>query len=110
MSGYPDDTRPPDPRQIEEARSAVSTPAVFLILNGLFGLVILALASVPMVFDPDMMFKWMKDGIAQQPPGQQKQQMEQDLEEAEAAMNANRDAYVRQNAILLTVGAALDSL
>jgi hypothetical protein len=106
-SGEP---RPPDPRELEAARLAVAAPAGFLIANGLLGLVVLGLLSVPLVFDPDMMVESFKKAAAQQPPGPERQELEQKIAEFEAQLNADRDAFVRQNTLLLVAGAGLNLL
>ncbi len=106
-SGEP---RPADPRDLAMARLAVAAPAGFLIANGLLGLVVLGLLSVPLVFDPDVMVETFKNAAARQPPGPERQDLEQKIAEFEAELNANRDAFVRQNAILLVAGAGLNLL
>ncbi|WP_439625837.1 hypothetical protein [Gemmata sp.] len=112
MSGYPDggydSPRPPSAQELAAARSAVAAPAVFLILNAVLGLAITAALSVPMVFQPDMIPRVVRDLLAQQPPSPQKAEQEKQIEELENAINANREAYVRQNAIQLAVPAALN--
>jgi hypothetical protein len=112
MSGYPTDQpgRPPDPRDLELARVAVAVPAVFLILNGLLGLVLVGLVSVPFVFDPDSMVNFFRDAIAKQPAGPEKAELEQDFAKFEAEVNQNRDQFVRQNAVMLSIRAGLDLL
>ncbi len=118
MSGHPDDRydnrddssddRRRGPGVIEHGRAAVRVPGLFLILNGLFGLVILAILSVPLVFDPDIMVRALKDVAAQQPAGQQKQDLEKQVEDLENKLNQNRQAFVLQNAVELGIGAALN--
>lgn len=121
MSGYPDDRyddRPDDgyddrrrgPGVVERGRAAVSMPGLFLIVNGLFGLAILALASVPMVFDPDMLVRTLKDVAANQPAGQQKQDLEKQIEDLENKLQQNRGAMVMQNAVELAIGGLLNLL
>ncbi|MBA4064952.1 MAG: hypothetical protein C0501_14810 [Isosphaera sp.] len=114
MSGYPgdapDDPRPADPRDLERVRAAAQAPGVFLVVNALLGLVVLGLLSGPLVFDPDAMVAFFKGQVAKQPPGPERQELEQKVAEFEAALNQDRDGYVRQNALLLGGGAALDLL
>lgn len=114
MSGYPTDrpdgSRPFDARDLELARAAVSIPAVFLILNGILGLVLVGALFGPFVLNPDMPFDFFRQVIAQQPANPQRAQAEKDLEEAEREMNKHREAYVRQNAIALSIRGALDLL
>ena len=125
MSSYPDDRYEdrrddrfdegrrddrPDSRGLERGRAAVGPPGLFLILNGLFGLVIIGLLSIPMVFDPDMMVRSLKDFVAKQPAGEQKQDMEKQVEELENKINQDRDAMVLQNAAELAVGGILNLL
>jgi hypothetical protein len=110
MSGYPDggydSPRPPSAQELAAARSAVGVPAVFLLLNAILGLAVTAALSVPMVFQPDMIPRVVRDLLAQQPPGPQKAEQEKQIEELENAINANREAYVRQNAVQLAIPAA----
>ncbi|MBA4190167.1 MAG: hypothetical protein C0467_19455 [Planctomycetaceae bacterium] len=112
MSRYPDDRfdeqRPANPRELEVARAAVTAPAVFLILNALFGLAVVGCLSVPLVFKPDSLVEFLHDLIAQQPPGPERADLEKKTEEFENALNANREAYVRNNAITLAIPAALN--
>ena len=97
--------RPLNPQELEMARMSVATPAVFLIINGLLGLVLLGLLAVPFVFQPHMFVDWVKDLVAQQPPGPEKLANEQKIEEMEAVVNQHRDEYIRQNAVILSIGA-----
>lgn len=114
MSGYPDDRygdpRPLRPHQVDAARSAVTVPAVFLILNSLLGLVVLGALAVPLVFNPDAIPRFLRDMAAQQPQGPQRDDMEESAREFEGALNANREAFVRSNAIQLAIPAALNLL
>ncbi len=112
MSPDPADRSEPlrraDPREVELARMAVAAPAIFLILNGLVGLVLLGLLSVPLVFDPDGMVEWFKNVAAQQPPGPERQDLEEQIAEFENQLNTNREVYVRQNAIMLGIRGLFD--
>lgn len=101
--GYDDRRSGRDAQVVASARRAVGTPALFLILNGLFGLFCLAVLSVPMVFQPEMIVKFGRDMAAQQPPGPQRRDMEQKMDEAEKELNQNRTATQVQNAIELGV-------
>ncbi len=99
---------PLDPREIELARMGVGPPAIMLILNGLLGLLFLGLMARPLVFDPEGMLAWFKQVAEQQPPGPEKQDLEQKIAEFENTLNTDRDGYVRQNAIVLSVRAVFD--
>jgi hypothetical protein len=90
------------------ARMMVTAPAIFMILNGLLGLVLLGLLSVPFVFDINMPIVWAKDMVAQQPAGPEKQANEQKIAEAEAQLQQHGDDYIRQNAVILSIGALLN--
>jgi len=103
----PGDPRPTDARAIAMART-VAAPAIFLILNGLLGLVVAGLLSVPFVFNPDSFTKWMKDAIANQPAGPEKQDLEQKIADFEKQVDANREEYIRQNAFGLLVAAVVN--
>jgi len=119
MSGYTDDPRdydrPPDghgdrgerrgndPERVAAARSALGAPATFVILNGLFGLVITALLSVPMVFQPEMLFDFARNMLANQPQGQQRKEQEDKLDEAEKELQQNRVQTQLQNAFQLGI-------
>jgi hypothetical protein len=116
MSGYPDD-RFDDPRplpsrsrNIEAVRVSLTPPAVFLILNSLLGLAFVAAMSVPMVFNPNAIPDFMRDMAAQQPPGPERADLEKKTEEFENALNADRDAFIRNNAIQLAIPAAANLL
>jgi hypothetical protein len=105
MSGYADDLtpRPPDARDIEVARAAVTAPSVFLILNGVLGLIVVGLLSIPSVFDPEGFLDWMERLIAQQPASPEKQRIEQDIAEARQQLqdpDARREAVTRGAVIL----------
>ena len=114
MSGYSEDPsltpRPPDPREMEMARVAVAIPATFLLLNGLFGLVLLGLLSVPVVFQPEMLLDTFENLLAKQPPSPEKQQAEQDIAEARRQLNDpdRRQVIVTQNAVTLGIPAVLN--
>jgi hypothetical protein len=127
MSGYSDDPRDPDrertpddhdgrrrrpgdERAVAAARSALAAPGTFLILNGLFGLVVVGLLSIPMVFQPELMIKALRNLIAQQPPGPERKDAEDQLDEAEKEMKKNRAATVAQNAAELGVMAVANLL
>ena len=116
MSGYPDDREydrddrdrdrgnpDRDAQAVAAARAATAAPGTFLILNGLFGLVCVAGLSVPMVFQPDILIKLMRDVVAQQPNGPERRDMEQKVDDAEKEMQQNRVAGQIQNAIQLGV-------
>jgi hypothetical protein len=85
---------------------------MFLILNGIFGLVILGLLSVPFVFDPEGFVDWADKVIAQQPASPEKQQAEQDIAAARNALNDpdERKAIVTRGAVILTLLAVGDLL
>ncbi len=112
MSRYPDErfdnSRPANPRDLEAARGALTAPAVFLILNALFGLAIIGCLSIPLVFKPDSVVEFLHDLIDQQPAGPQKVDLEKQTAEFEKALNANREEYVRNNAISLGIPAFLN--
>jgi len=112
MSRYPDDrfeeSRSLTPRDLDVARRAVTAPAVFMILNALFGLAVTIGLSIPFVFQPDVLVKFLHDLAAQQPAGPQKADLEKKTEEFENALNANRDDFVRNNAITLAIPAVLN--
>ena len=121
MSGYPDDRdrdRDDPDRDARErdrgnpdrdalafatARAATAAPGCFLILNGLFGLLCVAILSVPMIFQPDMMIKAMRDMVVQQPPGPDRQDAEQKLDDAEKQLQQNRAATQIQNGVQLGI-------
>jgi hypothetical protein len=120
MSGYPDDgnyrddpdraarerngNNPDrDARAVAAARAATAVPGTFLILNGLFGLVCVAVLFVPMVLQPDMLIKAARDMIAQQPQGKDRQDAEQKLDDKEKELQQNRVATQVQNGIELGV-------
>jgi hypothetical protein len=108
MTGYPDEPRPDGPRpltpqELELAGRAVSAPAVFMILNGIFGLFVVGIFSVPLVFNPEGMLSAFKEAVAKQPPGPEKQDMEKKVAEFEDTVNQHRDEFVRQNAVMLSV-------
>jgi hypothetical protein len=114
MSGYPDD-RFEEPRRrsssvVDQARGAVAAPAVFLVMNGLFGLFLLAMISIPTVFDTDSLVDGMKDFVAQQPPGPEKQKAEQQVADFENNLKANRDAFVTQNVVGIIIGVVFNGL
>ena len=125
MSGHPDDRyeerrddrhddryddRGPDPRMIDRGRAAVGAPGVFLILDGIIGLVLTIAISIPLVFDPDMMVRAMKDLAAQQPPGQQKQDLEKQVEELEKQMAQGKNQMQIQNGAQLAFMAVMNLL
>jgi hypothetical protein len=99
---------PLDPREIELARMGVGPPAILLILNGLLGLLFLGLLARPLVFDPEGMLDWFKQVAEQQPPGPEKQDLEQKIADFENILKTDRDGYVLQNAIILGVRAVFD--
>lgn len=119
MSGFPDDARDdyddrdqrddrdPDRRgggdeqTVARARAQVGAPGVFLILNGLLGLVVAAVLFVPMVLQPEMIIKVARDMVVQQPPGPDRQRSEQQLDDAEKQIQQNKTATQIQNAIQL---------
>ena len=117
MSGYSDDRNGPDrdardagrgnpdrdAQAIAAARAATAAPGTLLILNGLFGLVFAVALSVPLVFHPEMLINALKDAVAQQPNGPERQDTEKKLEDAEKQMQQNRTAGQVQNAIFLAV-------
>lgn len=103
MSGYTDDPRDydrdrdrdgdrrgDDPERVAAARSALAAPATFVILNGLFGIVLAALMSIPFVFQPEMMFDFWRKMLANQPPGQQRKEQEDNLDKLEQQWQQNR--------------------
>ena len=110
MSGYPDDPRGPDDRDgtdrreardertVSAARAATSVPGLFLILNGLLGLLLAGL-SVPLVIQPELPIKFARDMVANQPPGPDRQELEQKLDDAEREIQQNRGAAQIQNAL-----------
>jgi hypothetical protein len=117
MSSYPDDRYDDrreegraDSRSPERGRVAVGPPGLMLILNGLFGLIACGVLSVPFVFDPDRMVASFKNIAAQQPPGQQKKDLEKKVEDFENQVNQNRDAMAIQNGVGLTIAAILNVL
>jgi hypothetical protein len=109
MSGYRDDPDRPDrergddEREIASARAATAVPGMFLILNGLFGFVVVAILSVPMVFQPELLIKFARDMVAQQPQGQQRQDMEKEVDDAEKELQQNRAPMQLRNAIELGI-------
>jgi hypothetical protein len=111
MSSYPDDRYDdqrrddgrPDSRAIERGRAAVGPPALLLILNGLFGLVVWGALSVPLVFDPDRLVRFFRNIADQQPAGQQKKDLEQKVDDMEKQVNQNRDAIALQNGVILSI-------
>ena len=107
MSGYPEDrpeaSRASDSNVIEQARAAVLPPAMLLIFNGFFGLVLLGLLSVPMVFQPEQMVDFFDKLVAQQPPGPEKQEAEQKLADARQHLKDHRDEVVQQDAMILAI-------
>jgi hypothetical protein len=102
--------RPLDPREIEIARMSVAAPAVFMILNGILGLVIIGLLSVPLVFDPDSLVQAMKNAVAQQPPGPEKQDLEQKVADFEKAMDQHKEEFTTRMATFLSIGAFFNLL
>jgi hypothetical protein len=124
MSGYPDDRDRDDPdrdererdrdrgdgardeRAVATARAATSAPGTFLILNGLFGMVVAAALSVPMIFQPEMIVQFARDMVANQPQGQQRKDTEDKLDEQEKFIQQNRVAVQIENAIKLGILAA----
>ena len=90
-------------RAIEAARGRVAAPALFLIFNGLFGLVCVGLLSVPMIFQPEMIVKLMRDLAAQQPPGPQRQDAERRADPIEQQIQQNPMAVRVEAAIELGV-------
>lgn len=90
-------------RAIEAARGRVAAPALFLIFNGLFGLVCIGLLSVPMIFQPEMLVKFGRDMAAQQPPGQQRQDIERQMDDTENLIKQNRAAFQIENVIKLGI-------
>jgi hypothetical protein len=109
MSGYPDDRDRPDrdrgddEREIAAARAATAVPGTFLMLNGLFGLVFVAILSDPMIFQPEMLIQSLRDLAAQQPQGKERQDMEKKIDEAEQNIKQNRGAMQIQNTIQLGI-------
>lgn len=125
MSGHPDDgyedrredryddrydDRGADARMVDSGRAAVRAPGVFLILTGLIGLALTIALSVPFVFDPDMMVRAMKDLAAKQQPGQQKQDLEKQIEEMEKQFAQGKNQMQLQNGVQLGIVAALNVL
>lgn len=110
MSGYPDDRfdGPPPDALVRAARGALVIPATFLIISSLIGLGVIAAASVPLVFQPEVFAKFMRDVAAQQPPGPQKDDLEQKVDELDRLLAANRDEFVRRNAFQLALPTALN--
>jgi hypothetical protein len=114
MSGYSDEPREFDDRDdrrgggrdeqtVAAARAAIAAPAIFIILNGLLGLALAAILSVPMVFQPEMFIKMLRDMVAQQPQGPDRQDAEKKLDDAEKQIQQNRAATQIQNAVQLGV-------
>jgi hypothetical protein len=112
MSGSPDDPylnpRVPDARDVEVARGAVAGPALLLILNGILGLILVGLLSVPFVFNPEGFVDWAEGVVAQQPPSPEKQQAEQDIAQARQQLNDPdaRQVIVTRGAVILGIPAA----
>ncbi|VTR90768.1 Uncharacterized protein OS=Myxococcus stipitatus (strain DSM 14675 / JCM 12634 / Mx s8) GN=MYSTI_01649 PE=4 SV=1 [Gemmata massiliana] len=92
-----------DSRVVEKARAKVGAPGMFLILNGLFGLVVVAVLSVPLVFQPEMVVKAGRDLAVQQPPGPDRQNLEQQMDEAEKEIQQNRTALQIKNLVQLGI-------
>ena len=90
-----------DARAVAAARAATAAPGTFLILNGLFGLVCVAILSVPMIFQPEMIVKIVRDMVAQQPQGQQRKDAEDKLDEQERVIQQNRTAVQIENTVKL---------
>jgi hypothetical protein len=119
MSGYDDRgdrfDRPDRPdamtgEQLERARLKVSTAGLFLVLNGLVGLILAGALSIPFVFQPEMFPRFIREVASQQPPGAQRQNLEENAEKIEDAVNNHREAYVRQNAAELGFAALTNLL
>ena len=135
MSGYPDDRDrddrrddpdrdererdrdrgddPRDARTVATARAATSAPGTFLILNGLFGMVVAAALSVPMIFQPEMIVQFARDMVANQPQGQQRKDTEAKLDEQEKFIQQNRVAVQIENTIklgILAVGSLIGAV
>ncbi|HVL11673.1 MAG TPA: hypothetical protein VM529_03860 [Gemmata sp.] len=116
MSGYAEDSspspRPVGPRDVELARAAAVAPGTFLILNGLLGLVFLGLLSVPFVFNPEGFLDAAERMIAQEPPGPEKQQVEQDIADArqQLADPAQRNVIVFRAGVSLGIPAVVNVL
>ena len=83
---------------------------MLLIVCGLIGLFVCAILTIPLVFDQDMFVRLMKDFVAKQPAGQQKQELEQKIQDAENELNANRDALAMEHIIELALWGCLNLL
>ena len=92
------------------ARSATAAPGTLLLLNGLFGLVVVAILSVPMIFQPEMMVKFARDMVAQQPQGQERQDAEKQLDDADKQIQQDRAAIQIKNALQLSIPAVFNLL
>lgn len=113
MSGYSDDydrdrgddrgRRGGPERALEDARRALSAPGLFVILNALFGLFVVALLSIPMVIRPEMLVDTMRNILANQPQGQQRKEQEEKLDELEREIQQNKAALQMENTIKLGV-------
>jgi len=113
MSSYPDDRfdgERTDPRLLDRARGMVGAPALLLVVSGLIGLFVTAACSIPLVFDQDMIVRAFKSVVEGQPQGQQKKDMEQQVEKMENQINQNRDALAIEHAIELGIVAFLNLL
>ena len=124
MSGYADDRfdegddrrdrgegdreRPRRSDAADLARSKVAIPAMLLILNGLLGLAFATFLFVITVAAPDIMLDWLKQVVANQPAGPEKQQNEQKLQDLENQLKQDRAASAITTGIELGVFALLN--
>lgn len=91
-------------RTVAAARASTAAPGLFLILNGLFGLLCVAFMAF-MVFQPERFIKAGREFAAQQPPGPDRQKFEDQLNDVENQFRQNRAAIQIQNAIQLSIPA-----
>lgn len=90
------DARRSDPAElIELARRKVTLPAVFILLNGLLGLLLWVGLCGLTISNPLWQVDLARQFVAGQPPGQQKQEMEDKLQELEDQIKADQDRQVR---------------
>lgn len=100
----PDDNRGDHTERIvTTARGAVAFPALLLVLNGFLGLAFVAILSVPLLFQPEMMVKAMRDMAAQRPPGPDRQEAEQEADQLEQQIQQNPVALRTEAAIYVGI-------
>lgn len=106
-----DDRRRDDrgPDRAEAARQRVGLPAVFILLNGVFGLGVVAFLFVVLVANPDAFLDWLKGAVAAQPAGKDKQENEEKIKDLEDKLKGGDQATrVAVNVAELGVMAALN--